>query len=86
MKIRKSVKASCCDDQPDYKQEALSYIKAAMDCLALVPDDDVCKDSIANLSVVLIDLSDVPVDVETQGTFEHVKDVVPQQEDTVQEA
>lgn len=56
MKItKKAVSASCCG-KCDHRKTALTHIQAAMDELALVEDDPVCQDSIANLSVVFIDL------------------------------
>lgn len=56
MKItKKPVSAGCCG-KCDHRKTALTHIQAAMDELALVEDDPVCQDSIANLSVVFIDL------------------------------
>lgn len=65
MRIKKVVKASrdChCEENP--KCEALHHIKKAMACLAMVENpDDRCSESIANLGVVLADLSDGEVDL-----------------------
>lgn len=68
MKVKKVVKSSldncghCCDKDP--KAEAIRHVKKAMHCLALVENsDDVCCESIANLGVVLADLSDDSVDL-----------------------
>lgn len=36
---------------------AIDCIKGAIDALAQLPDDEVARDSIANLSVVLLDLN-----------------------------
>lgn len=57
MKItrKSSVSAGCCG-KCDHRKTALTHIQAAMDELAMVDDDPVCQDSIANLSVVFIDL------------------------------
>ena len=68
--------SDCCG-KCNHKQSAISHIKAAMDELALVDNDPVCQDSIANLSVVFIDLcpckdesdTDVPDTVDSMGTF-----------------
>ena len=75
MKITKTaVKAGCCG-KCDHKKSALTHIQAAMDELALVENDPVCVDSIANLSVVLVDLSpmicedDDYSDASSMGTF-----------------
>lgn len=38
------------------REKAARYIKCAMECLAKCPDDDICRDSIGNLSVVLVDI------------------------------
>ena len=38
-------------------QAAIDCIKCAIDALAELPDDELAKDSIANLSVVLLDLN-----------------------------
>lgn len=67
MKItKKPVSAGCCG-KCDHRKTALTHIQAAMDELALVEDDPVCQDSIANLSVVFIDLCpcDGPVESES---------------------
>lgn len=61
MKIKKSsaVKAGSCmkhNCKCDHKKEAMNHIQAAMDALSLVENDPVCEDSIANLSVVFLDL------------------------------
>ena len=37
--------------------DAIQFIKSAIDELAQLPDDEKARDSIANLSVVLFDLS-----------------------------
>ena len=43
----------------DSKREAEEHIKAAIDCLGkIAASDDVAKDNIANLGVVLLDLQD----------------------------
>lgn len=60
IKKTKSVKA-CTSQNNDVcfnKSEACKYIKDAMECLAYCTDDKVCAESIANLSVVLLDLTD----------------------------
>lgn len=63
MKIKKVVKSSkdcntvsSCSGTSS-KDRAINSIKAAIDCLSEFPDDKVCRDSIANLSVVLVDLT-----------------------------
>lgn len=60
MRIRKTVKAGCnCNcKRKNPKEKAIHHIKHAMECLALVENDSVCSESIANLSVVLLDLCD----------------------------
>ena len=56
MKITKSKSVKACSTvKSNPKQDAIKHIKAAMDCLAM-ESDNVSKDSIANLSVVMIDL------------------------------
>lgn len=60
IKKTKSVKA-CTSENNDVcfsKSEACKYIKDAMECLAHCTNDEVCAESIANLSVVLLDLTD----------------------------
>lgn len=60
IKKTKSVKA-CTSENNDAcfgKSEACKYIKDAMECLAHCTNDSVCAESIANLSVVLLDLTD----------------------------
>ena len=60
IKKTKSVKA-CTAQNNDVcfnKSEARKYIKDAMECLAHCTTDEVCAESIANLSVVLLDLTD----------------------------
>ena len=59
MRIKKTVKAydDITSDASVKKDEAVCYIKNAMEALAL-SDDECCKESIANLSVVLVDLQD----------------------------
>ena len=84
MRIRRVVNGSC-ENKPNYKEEALSYIRSAMECLALVPDDEVCQDSIANLGFVLVDLSDNPVDISKEAGFVPVDEVVPSEEGTTTE-
>ena len=73
MKITKktAVSASTCCGGSDARKDAMCHIKKAMDCLALVEGDPICCDSIANLSVVLIDLC-------PEGEVESVLDVEPE--------
>ena len=77
MKIKKtSVNSSTCCTC-DHKKLAMDYIRSAMDELALVEDDQISSDSIANLSVVLVDLMpcetsstcNVPENADDMGTF-----------------
>lgn len=63
MKItKKSVKASeeCCQAQECPKKRASDAIKSAIEILTECPDDPICRDSIANLSVVILDLAPEP--------------------------
>lgn len=76
MKITKMVKSSndcntvsSCSSNSG-RDEAIHSIKAAIDCLSQFPNDQVCRDSIANLSVVLVDLT--PCD-----NLKNCDDIVP---------
>lgn len=64
MKItKKNVKASEeCPEAMDIcpKEQAACYIKSAIEALTECPDDPICRDSIANLSVVILDLTPTP--------------------------
>lgn len=71
MKITKkvSIKASdICPCPSNHKDNAVRLIKSAMGELALASEDDICIDSIANLSVVLFDLC--PEEDTTEETIE----------------
>lgn len=60
MRIKKKAVNACSGVETDAnvkKNQAVCYIKSAMEALALV-DEECCKESIANLSVVLVDLQD----------------------------
>lgn len=65
MKIKKKVQgttdvievAEGTTQEPCPYDGAISCIKGAIDALAQLPDDEVARDSIANLSVVLFDLN-----------------------------
>lgn len=70
----KSVKACSVVSNSNAKQDAVKHIKAAMDCLAM-ESDDVSKDSIANLSVVMIDLC--PQGVCDTSEFQNIPGVEP---------
>ena len=51
-----SNKVVSCDNQ-NLKLDACNHIQSAIDCLGqIAKDDEVAKDSIANLGVVLLDL------------------------------
>lgn len=55
--IQSSEKIEAASDCTKTKQEAVKYIRSAIDALAKSAKDDViCRESIANLSVVLFDL------------------------------
>lgn len=65
MKISKSKKKACTGTQTaeavtdiNKYQASIDYIKAAIGCLGeIASEDEVAKDAIANLSVVLLDLA-----------------------------
>lgn len=83
MKITKnmSVRANdICPCDSNHKDNAVRLIKSAMGELALASEDDICIDSIANLSVVLFDLC--PEDA-TEETIEIPDDMQVISEDNI---
>lgn len=54
--VKRQIQSSSRICSTDHTDKACSYIRSAMAELALCDNSDVCRDSIANLSVVLLDL------------------------------
>lgn len=88
MRIKKKSIKACSDlatDAEVKKNQAVCYIKSAMGALALV-DDKCCKESIANLSVVLVDLQDPCCEGENCCTEDEAEVFDNGEPDTVVEA